>query len=298
MNILQLGCVSYSLASRAMIVITFLFHLSTAATPEQSKAAVFARENRQAIKARFADFQIKVCKKLLENEVSIEQFRLFVKSQFPPSCIPPPPASLTEIFEAITDHGLWDYFHYSPLVRIAKEFGAGDHEIEGWVQTYKKDLKAYQIVAKVEDSIETDLDTTDPPQAKRAKYDPRYYQPVEWKTNFVDRSLQHLADVWEMFSSHYLIPDSPPTAMIDRVRRGCLSVTWLVPSRLIPSLIKRAKIDTDFFQKHHILKVTVGDKCVYEQVTEKNTSVSFHSKAISIVNCTHATPTISMFGRP
>ena len=277
----------------------FIITVPTAGATHMSRAAVFARENRYAITAKFADFQTKVCKKLFSNGVDIEQFRLFVANQFPPGdCIPPPPASLTEIFEAITHHGLWDYFHYSPLVRIAKKFGAGDHEIEEWVQTYKKDLKAYQIVATVEDSIETDLDTTDPPPEKRAKYDPRYYTPVKWKTNFVDRSLKHLADVWEMFSSHYLLPDSPPTATIDRVHRGCFSVTWLVPSRLIPSLIKRAKIDTDFFQKHHILKVTVGDNCVYEQVTEKNTSVSFCSKAVSIVNCTHATPTISMFGRP
>lgn len=100
-----------------MIVITFKSHLSTAATPEQSKAAIFAHENRQAIKVRFADFQTKVCDKLLKNGVSIERFRLFVKNQFPPGdCIPPPPASLTEIFEAITHHHLWNYFHYSPLV--------------------------------------------------------------------------------------------------------------------------------------------------------------------------------------
>ena len=103
----------------------FLFHLSVAATPELSKAAIFARENRQAIAARFADFQTKVCDKLSKNGVSIEQFRLFVKNQFPPGdCVPPHPARLTDIFEAITHHGLWDYFHYSPLVRIAEKFGA------------------------------------------------------------------------------------------------------------------------------------------------------------------------------
>ena len=261
-----------------MIVVTHLHvFLSTAATPELSMAAIFTRENQQAIAARFADFQTKVCNKLSKNGVSIEEFRLFVKNQFPPGdCIPPRPASLTEIFEAITHHRLWDYFHYSPLVRIAEKFGADDSEMKGWVQTYMNDLKAYQLVITVEDYIEAHLDDNDTnaPPAKKAKYDPCYYCPVEWKTNFIDHSLQYLADVWKMFSGHYLMPESPPTAMLDRIREGCFSVTWLVPSALIPSLVEKAKIDTEFFQKHRILKMAVGDQCVYEEVTEKESSVS------------------------
>ena len=186
-----------------------------------------------------------------------------------------PLASLTEVFKAITQHGLWNYSHYSPLVRIAKAFGRDDREMEGWVQTYKQDLKAYNVVTTVEEYIETDLEIAGPPSAKRAKYDPRYYTPVEWKTKFVDHSLQYLAEVWELFSSHYLVPDSPPTALLDRVRRGCFSVTWLVPTGLIPQLVKRVQLDTEFFQKHRILKVTVGKECVYKEISEEITSVSF-----------------------
>ena len=66
-------------------------------------------------------------------------------------------------------------------MRIAKRFGGDDHEMEGWVQTYKQDLKAYNVVTTVEEYIETDLEIAGPPSAKRAKYDPRYYTPVEWK---------------------------------------------------------------------------------------------------------------------
>ena len=177
--------VSYSLAFRLWLsLLVFLLHLSVAATPELSKAAIFARENRQAIAARFADFQTKVCDKLSKNGVNIEQFRLFVKNQFHPGdCIPPRPASLTEMFEAITHHGLWNYFHYSPLVRITEKFGANDSEMKSWVQTYKNDLKAYQLVTTVEDYIETHLDNVDAPPAKRAKHDPRYYFQWNGKPN-------------------------------------------------------------------------------------------------------------------
>ena len=129
------------------------------------------------------------------------------------------------------------------------------------MQTYKQDLKAYQLVTTVEDYI----DITDTTLANRARCDPRYYTPVEWKTNFIDHSLQYLAEVCELFSSHYLMPDSPPTALLERVRRGCFTVTWLIPSGLILSLVKSIKIDYNFLQQHHILRVTVGEKkCVYE----------------------------------
>ena len=234
-----------------------------------SKSVVFARENVEAIKAKFADLQTRVCVRLEEIGVDIGQFRLFATNQFPPGCfIPAPPTTLKEVFEAITHHELWDYFHYSPLVRIVRRFGSDDPQMEAWVQKYRKDLKSYQLVARIEDYIEPELNTcAGPPPAKRVKYDRRYLCPVEWKTDFIDHSLKYLAEVWELFSIHYLVPESPPTALLDHIHRGCVSITWLVPSGLIPQLINQVKIDTKFFQEHRILKVTVGDQCVYETET-------------------------------
>ena len=214
---------------------------------------------------------------MVEKGVNIETFQLFVVALFPPGdCVPQSPTNVTKVCEAITHHGLWDSLHHSPLVRIVRRFGAGDPEMEAYVRDYKKDLKAYTIVASIEDCIECYLYTcTDQSRVDSAKCDLRYNCPVEWKTDFIEHSLQHLTEVWEMFSARYLGPDSPPTALIDRVRQGCLSVTWLVPSYLIPQLIKRAKSDTEFFPKHRILKVTVGDEVVYkEEKPEDTTEVS------------------------
>ena len=240
---------------------------------------------------KFADFQTKVCDKLIKNGVDTEEFRQYVTNQFPPGdCIPPPPANMIDMFKAITYHGLWDYFHYSPLEQVVKKFCPNDPEIEGCVQTYKKDLKAYCIVITLH--TEADLEVADPlakrakrakldvadhypPSAKRAKYDARYYRSVEWKTEFIDHTLQYLAEVWELFSCQYLMPDSPPTALLDQVREGCFLITWLVPSHLIKPLIRRVKVDTEFFQQHHILRVKVGDKCIYEKLTEESKLVKF-----------------------
>ena len=250
-----------------------------------SKAAVFVTENRQAIKSKFAVFQTNVCEKFEQIGVDIRKFRQYVAIQFSPGdCIPSSPTSLMEIFDAITHHELWDYFHYSPLVRIIQKFGAGDPEMKAWIKEYRKDLRSYKLVTTVADCIESECDPSAARSSpEKAKDDPRYFTPVEWKTDheFVKYSLQYLTDVWEMFSSHYLLPDSPPTALLDRVRKGCVSITWLIPSKLVPQLVKMAKIDTHFFQKHRILKVTVGDQCVFEEEESISVSIMFCPEQLS-----------------
>ena len=238
-------------------------------TEKMSKSVVFGIQNREIIRVRFADFQTKVCERLEEVGVDIDQFQLFVTNQFSPGdFIPTPPTSFKKVFDAITRNEMWDYFHYSPLVQIVRKFGSDDPKMEAWVQKYKKDLKSYQLVATIEDYIEPEVDTCDgPPPAKKPKHDRRYFCPVKWKADFIDHSLKYLAEVWELFSVRYLMPDSPPTALLDRIHTGCVSITWLVPSGLIQQLINRVKIDTKFFEEHRIIKVTVGDQCVYETET-------------------------------
>ena len=254
----------------------FRFFFFTANYPhreEVSRTGVFAIENRQAINEKFAVFLSNVRDKMIKNGIDVEEFRLFVAILFPPGdCIPQSPTDLTKVFEAITHHGLWDSLHYSPLVRIVQKFGASDPDMEAWIQNYKKDVKAYTIVTSIEDRIDACAHQS---QVDSIKYDPRYNCPMEWKVEFVDRSLQHLTDLWEIFSDRYLLPDSPPTALLDRVQNGCKSVTWLVPSNLIPQLIKMVRITTMFFQKHRILQVTVKGEVVYEEeVTREATQVS------------------------
>ena len=204
---------------------TCIFSLAAATHQGLSKANVFAHENRATIEDKFAQFQTEVCHKLLKNGVDTEEFRFFVTNLFPPgNCIPPPPANLIEMFKAITNHGLWDCLHYSPLVHIAQTFIAGDPEMKELVRIYKKDVKAYSIIANLGDYIEAYLEAdleVDLPPAIRTKNAPRYYDPVKLvESEQIDHTLQYFTEVWEMFSSHYLLPDSPPTALVDRIRKA------------------------------------------------------------------------------
>ena len=210
---------------------------------------------------------------MIQNGVDIEEFCFFAVTSFPPGdVIPPSPTTLTEIFMAITHHHLWDYFHYSPLERIVSKFGDGDPEMETWVQTYKEDFSSYISTVQILDYIEPNPTT---------RCSLRYCCPVEWKITFANNTLQYLYDMWELFSAQYLEPDPPLTSLLECVHEvessTSAAVTWLVPSYLIPQLIKKVKVNTTFLQKHGIWNVIVADQCVYdEQEAIDNTTVSSH----------------------
>ena len=182
---------------------------------DKTKQAVFAIMNRQVINGKFAEFLAKVKDKLLEKGIDTNEFRWFAVALFPPGdAIPPSPTNITRIFEAITHHGLWDSVHYSPLVHIVRKFGANDPEMKVMIQNYKKDLRAYTVVAELDMEFDN---YTDQSRMDRVRY------PAEWGLDIRERALQHLADVWKMFSVHYLLPDSPPTALMDCLLKqlGC-----------------------------------------------------------------------------
>lgn len=103
-----------------------------------------------------------------------------------------------------------------------------------------------------------------------------YCCPVQWKITFANNTLQYLYDVWELFSAHYLEPDPPLTSLLECVHgvESSISVTWLVPSYLIPQTIKKVKANAKFLQRHGIWNVTVADQCIYdEQEAIDNTSI-------------------------
>ena len=153
--------------------------------------------------------------------------------------------------------------------------------METLVQDYEKDFRSYTSKTKIIDYIEPKLD--DP----IAKCNLRYYCPMKWKITFADNTLQYLSqlsEMWERFSAQYLKPDSPPTSLLESVceHKDGMSVTWLVPSYLIPQLIKKVKVNK-FFREHGIWKVIVADQCIYdEQEAIDNTTVSSH---VSCLKC-------------
>ena len=222
------------------------------------------------MEVKFAVLLMKVCQKLKEKPINFEDFQTFLISCFPPGECIPRSSNINEIFEAITRHQLWNYWNYYPLEGIVQEFAPDDPEITSRIETYRQDLESYKVVTKLIHHIPTvsesplDEEQLEPP----AKYDKRYYQTlsIKLKTEFTDHSLKYIDELWKKFANLHGLP--PRVALFDSIRKGCVSIVWLIPSRLAPQILSAKPLSADFCRKHEITRVELGEECIYQEEEE------------------------------
>ena len=209
------------------------------------------------MEAKFAVLLTNTCRKLKEKRINFEDLQTFLISCFPPGECIPRSSNINEIFEAITCHQLWDYWNYYPLEGIVQEFAPNDPDITSWIETYRQDLESYKVVTKLIHHIES-----------LAKYDKRYYQRVSFKlkTEFTDHTLKYIDDLWNKFSNLHDLPSR--VALFDSIREGCVSIVWLIPSHLAPQIRSTTPHSADFYRKHEITRVELGEECIYQENEE------------------------------
>ena len=208
------------------------------------------------------------CRKLRERPINFEDLQTFLTSYFSPGECIPKSANINEIFNAISRHDLWDYWNYYPLEEIVQGFAADDQEILSWIETYRHDLESYKVTTKLLDHIAADsvliVDELEPVE-QPARHDRRYYQKLSFKLkmDFTDHSLKYIDEFWNKFASLYGLP--PYVVLLDHIRKGCVSIVWLVPSHLAPKILSGAPLSDDFYQKHEIVRVEFDGECIYQE---------------------------------
>ena len=233
------------------------------------EVAEVTRRNKAKIVAKYATLLTDVCGRLQQNGIDMGEFSLFVIARFPPGDCIPHTNDLGEMFKAITRNSLWDFWNYSPLEEIIERFGKGDPQLFLWMNEYKSDVVGFKACTKIVAYLpEVEFDSSDaeqPAPVKPAKRDYRYYRELslKLKLNVANRSLSFIDDLWSSVSECFLLP--PLTALLSRVHKGCITVVWLIPTGLVPRLLKEIHKAGDFFQQHHIASVTVHDQCVYDE---------------------------------
>ena len=228
-----------------------------------------------------------VCGRLQQNGIDIGEFSLFVVALFPPGDCIPQTNDLEEMFRAITRNGLWDFWNYSPLEEIVEKFGKGDPQLLLWVNEYKSDLVGFKACTKIvtylsdveSDTFDDDSDAEQAAPVKQAKYDHRYYHrlSVKLKLNVANRSLSFIDDLWRSVSECFLLP--PLSALLDRVHKGCITVVWLIPTSLVPRLLRQIYKARVFLKQRHIASLALDNLCVYNE--ESNTVEQRQSPVVS-----------------
>ena len=214
-----------------------------------------------------------VCKKLDVKTISIKNLQLFLTSYLHlEECILKS-SSVHEMFEAVTRHKLWDYWNYYPLEKIVQEFAADDQEIALWIEKYKQDLKSYKLTTKLIHYIAA-VDSDSSEEALSEEQLTKYYQKLSFKLKmkFTNQTLMYIDNLWNEFAELYGLP--PYVALLDCVRKGCISIVWLIPSYLAPQIHSAAPHSDDFYHKHEIIRVELDGKCIYQE--EKVSHIGSH----------------------
>ena len=200
----------------------------------------------------------------------MEDLHLFLTCYFSPGECIPKSSSIHEIFEAITRHKLWDYWNYYPLEGIVQGFAADDQEIRSWIEAYRQDLESYKVMTKLIDHIATAVSASTvselPSDEERpARYDEQYYQKLscKLKTKFTDHSLKYLDELLDKLANLYDLPLR--VVLLDSIHKGCVSIVWLVPSRLAPQILNATPPNDEFYHKYEIIKVEFNEKCLYQE---------------------------------
>ena len=222
------------------------------------------------IKENFAKLLKDVAVKLKTIELDFETFHFFIIALFPPGKCIPKSENVIQIFEAVTQNGLWSYWHYTPVEKIIKEYAPSDNEMKSWVDNYRKDLSGYKATTKIADAMEIysssieEFEETDPNQRPPVTCDPTYLRclSVKLKTRVTEKTLVYIDDLWLSLAEYFLLPSL--SVLLDKIQRGCVEVSWLIPPHYVFQIVGNLQENAAFLQSKGIVKVLLDGECVYD----------------------------------
>ena len=230
-----------------------------------------ARRSLTQIKQSFATLVTKVAVKLRSKELDLEVFRFFIVNLFPPGRCIPHSTNIITIFEAITENGLWSYWHYVPVEDITKEYAPGDDEVRDWMDKYRKQLSNYKAATSVANAIKLyssdieEFEEGDRSCLPASAYDPAYLRrlTVKLKSRVTGKNLEYIDNLWVSMAEFFLLPSL--SALLENIRKGCLEVSWLIPPHFVFQIIGNLQENAVFLKSREIIKVLVDGDCVYDE---------------------------------
>ena len=213
---------------------------------------------------------MRVVKKLERNDINIKEFRMYIINLFPPGDIFTNAFSIANIFEAISQHQLWNYTHYAPIVEISKKFGGDDTELTKWIRDYELELTRFNTTSKITDYISKNEEETaeeeESLQQGLARYDKRYCKKlmVKLKERIIkDSCLDYIDQLWRSIAKYYFLPS--PSALLDSIHKGC-KVTWYVPTPSALQIQASIPDSAEFLQQQEIMQVLLDNEILYDEV--------------------------------
>ena len=210
--------------------------------------------------------------KLDSKEITSNRFRLFLGNLY--SCegkmngnqfvrkLLKPSASISEMFETLTVEGAWDFLNYYPLECIIEKFG--DASTRKMMERYKRDLTGYTLMTAIKDHLDA-VDLEHPTHRILPIPQEKLFVILSGKVkaNINNHSLKYVRDVWRSLAGRFSLP--MPALLLHKIAKGCLEITWHIPSELSAYVIRKAKKSNEYFKEQQFLRVSVDGVHIYTE---------------------------------
>ncbi len=230
----------------------------------------------ESIRGHFADLTVRVMKRLKTINIDVDDFRVYLTSRFGYDDFISSISSVSEMINAVTRKPLWNYYNYHALERIIESFGKDDSEMIGWMEEYKTRLTAFKATTKISDYIKdcTDDEFMDDADGEdyQKLYDKKFYRKLslklrESKSNILkvnENCLSYIDELWTSLSDQFLLPPLPN--LLEKIRNGCIEVTWIVPITIARTINMKAtsKGSIEFYRQKNIVRIMMNDKTVFD----------------------------------
>ncbi len=229
------------------------------------------------IRGHFADLTVKVTRRLKTINIDVDDFRVYLTSRFGCGNFISSISSVSEMIDAVTRKPLWNYYNYLAIEGIIKYFvGKEDSEMIGWMEEYKTRFTAFKVTTKIADYIN---DCTDDELIDNAGetfddyqklYDIKFYCTLSLKLKSkssilrVDENrLSYIDELWTSISDHFLLPPLP--ILLEKIRKGCIEVTWIVPVTIALTINLKAtsQRSIEFYRQKNIVQIMMNDIAVF-----------------------------------
>ena len=235
------------------------------------------------IEEKFSTLVMKSCRRLQSRKIKIRfkdvQMFLITMYSSPKSkdgstivaAVVKSAASLEEIFLALSEHGLWNYFNYYLLQSFIKVFAPDDKELNRMMEQYQQDLTGHILTQQIQTymdatHLEHPMVTSDSEilvdeiitlQRNRALFKKL---TAKCRINVTNHTISYVIDLWESLVKQFALPR--PAMILHDIAEGCIGITWLIPANLVEYVTRMARKTANMFAEEQILRVTLEEQCI------------------------------------
>ena len=192
-----------------------------------------------------------------------------------------PETNVNEIFKVLTKHHMLGYTDISQLEGIVDRFLDDDEDLKRSIEEYNLSLDSYMATTKIIEKIRSEdiKEYTDDYDIKKAdrsvtanpqKYTVSYRKELQTKLykhekegiELTMESLKYVEKFWNDFCRSF---EMPLSSVLDKIMRGCVEITWFIPSGSAQRILEHIHTAVGFFQRKFVSNIILENIPIYSE---------------------------------